>query len=202
MASFSKSVTMNQQTTCDIPSRGRNVPDCLPVSSERQNVFYLSPPTSNLNNIFLILFYFHFLKLNWGCTIINNKLIESNDLRVRKRSILRTRAWSAKKHRSKTHLPSLSCALQRLHHLAFIQYWVKSGKDCARAARLRTTSGGKTDENIIQINKFCITKVLLTVASDRHEYCLPVTFWKYLKSTGRRQHFNPCHLKGIFWSML
>ena len=52
--------------------------------------FYLSPPTSNLNNIFLILFYFHFLKLNWGCRTINNKLIESNDLRVRKRSILRT----------------------------------------------------------------------------------------------------------------
>ena len=41
--------------------------------------FYLSPPTSNLNNIILILFYFHFLKLNWGCTIVSNKLIESND---------------------------------------------------------------------------------------------------------------------------
>ena len=26
--------------------------------------FYLSPPTSNLNNIILILIYFHFLKLN------------------------------------------------------------------------------------------------------------------------------------------
>ena len=38
--------------------------------------FYLSPPASNLNNIILILFYFHFLKLNWGCTIIKNKLIE------------------------------------------------------------------------------------------------------------------------------
>ena len=31
--------------------RGRNVPDCLPVSSDRQNIFYLSPPTSNLNKI-------------------------------------------------------------------------------------------------------------------------------------------------------
>ena len=49
--------------------------------------FYLSSPTSNLNNIFLILFYFHFLKLSCGCTIINNKLIESNDLWVRKRYI-------------------------------------------------------------------------------------------------------------------
>ena len=153
--------------------------------------FYLSSPTSNLNNIFLILFYFHFLKLNWGCTIINNKLIESNDLRVRKRSILRTHAWSAKQHRSKTHLPSLSCALQRLHHLAFIQYWVKSGKDCARAARVRTISGGKTDENIIQINKFCITKVFLPVTSDRHEYFLTITFWNYLKSTGRQATFRP-----------
>ena len=119
--------------------------------------FYLSPPTSNLNNIIL----FYFLKLNWGCTIINNKLIESNDLWVRKRSILQTRAWSAKKRRSKTHLLSLSCALQRLHHLAFIQYWVKSSKYCARAARVRMTSGGKTNENIIQINEFCITKVFL-----------------------------------------
>ena len=70
----------------------------------------------------------------------------------------------------------LSCALQRLHHLAFIQYCVKSGKYCARAARVRMTSGGKTDENIIQINKFCITKVFLPVTSDRHEYFLPVTF--------------------------
>ena len=35
---------------------------------------------------------------------------------------------------------------------------------------MRTTSGGKTDENIIHINKFCITKVFLPVASDRHEY--------------------------------
>ena len=128
--------------------------------------FYLSPPTSNLNNII-----FHFLKLNWGCTIISNKLIESNDLWVRKRFILRTRAWSAKKRGSiKTHMLSLSCALQRLHHLAFIQYWVKSGKYSARAAQVRTTSGGKMDENIIQINKFCITKVFLPVASDRHEY--------------------------------
>ena len=51
--------------------RGQNVPDCLPVSSDRQNIFCLSPPTSNL-----ILFYFHFLKLEWGCTIIDSKLIE------------------------------------------------------------------------------------------------------------------------------
>ena len=27
--------------------------------------FYLFPPTSNLNNIILRLFYFHFFKLNW-----------------------------------------------------------------------------------------------------------------------------------------
>ena len=46
--------------------------------------FYLSPPTSHLNHIILILLYFHFLKLNWGCTIINNKLIESNDLQKTK----------------------------------------------------------------------------------------------------------------------
>ena len=32
------------------------------------------------------------------------------------------------------------------------------------------TSSGKTDENIIQINKFFITKVFLPVASDRHQY--------------------------------
>ena len=98
--------------------------------------------------------------------------------------------WSAKKRRSKTHLLSLSCALQRLHHLAFIQYWVKSGKYCARAAWVRTTSGGKTDENIIQINKFCITKVFLPVVSDRHQYFLPVTFWNYLKSTDRQATFR------------
>ena len=42
--------------------------------------FYLSPPTSNLNNIILMLFYFHFLKLTWGCTIINNKQIESSGI--------------------------------------------------------------------------------------------------------------------------
>ena len=63
--------------------RGRNVPDCLPDPSlclvTGRIFFYLSPPTSNLNNITLILFYFHFLKLNWGCTIVSNKLIESND---------------------------------------------------------------------------------------------------------------------------
>ena len=40
---------------------------------------------------------------------------------------------------------------------------------------MRTTFGGKMDENIIQINKFCITKVFLPVASDRDECFLPVT---------------------------
>ena len=35
---------------------------------------------------------------------------------------------------------------------------------------MRMTSGGKTDENISHINKFCITKVFLPVASDRHQY--------------------------------
>ena len=39
---------------------------------------------------------------------------------------------------------------------------------------MRTTSGGETDENIIQIDKFCITKVFLPVASDRHQNVLPV----------------------------
>ena len=42
--------------------------------------FYLSPPTSNLNNIILILFCFRFSKFNWGCTIVSNNLIESNDI--------------------------------------------------------------------------------------------------------------------------
>ena len=28
-------------------------------------------------------------------------------------------------------------------------YWVESGNYCARAAQVRTTSGGETDENII-----------------------------------------------------
>ena len=70
-------------------------------------------------------------------------------------------------------------------------YWVKTGKYCARAAWVRTTSGGKTDGNIIQINKFCITKVFLPVASDRHQCFLPVTSWNYLKSTGRQATFRP-----------
>ena len=134
---------------------------CLPVSSDRQNV--LSPPTSN------------FLKLNWGCTIINNKLIESNDLQARKRSILRTCVFVMR-----TTKIASSCF-----------YWVKTGKYCARAAWMRTTSGGKTDGNIIQINNFCITKVFLPVASDRHQYFLPVTSWNYLKSTGRQATFRP-----------
>ena len=53
---------------------------------------------------------------------------------------------------------------------------------------MRTTSGGKTDEIIIQINKFCITKVFLPVASDRHQYFLPVTSWNRQVD---RQHFDP-----------
>ena len=36
------------------------------------------------------------------------------------------------------------------------------------------TSGGETDENIIHIDKFCV-KVFLLVASDKHQYLLPVT---------------------------
>ena len=83
--------------------------------------FYLSPPTSNLNNIILILFYFHFLKLNWGCTIINNKLIESNELTGEKTIHIANSRLIGKEMREKTHLPSLSCALQRLHHLAVIE---------------------------------------------------------------------------------
>ena len=51
--------------------------------------------------------------------------------------------------------------------------------------------GWKTDENIIQINKFCITEVFLPVASNRHQFFLPVTFRNYLKSTGRQATFRP-----------
>ena len=68
------------------------------------------------------------------------------------------------------------CCLCHAHYKdCIILLLFKSGKYCARAAQVRTTSGGKTDENIIQINKFCITKVFLPVASDRHQYFLPVT---------------------------
>ena len=136
------------------------------------------------------------MQLNWGCTIINNKLIESNDLQVRKQSILRTHAWSAKKC-GRRH----TCRLCHAHYkdcIILLLLSIKSGKYCARVAWVRTTSSGKTDENITQINKFCITKVFLPVASDRHQYFLPVTSWNYLKSTGRQATFWPLPMEGIF----